>query len=170
MILQSSQKKAYGAKCLNKTMDITSQNQYIIFLMCFVCGIIIGIIYDFFRIHRIFLKSTKISVIIADSFFWLLASYTSLQFIMLFNNGILRFFEFLAILLGTIIYITYISKVFTKIIIFLLKLLNKFSKLFLKIIFFPILFLCKVLKKPYFLIIYGYKTNFQRLKRFSKKI
>jgi len=151
-------------------MEITSQNQYIVFLMCIVCGVIIGAIYDFFRLHRTFFKSTKVSIIFADCFFWLLASYTSLQFIMLWGNGILRLFQFLGILLGLIIYISYISKIFTKVIIFLLKLLNKFSKLILKILLLIISLFIKAFKKPYFILIYGYKTSLKRLARFSKKI
>ena len=151
-------------------MSITSQNQIIVFILCVFCGIIIGIIYDLFRIHRTFFKVTNSTVIIADCFFWLIASILSFQFIMLSNNGNLRLFEFLGFLAGFFIHFSFISKAFTKITVLLFKLLNKASKFILKIIFLPILFFIKVFRKPYFLLIYGFKANYKRLIRFSKKI
>jgi len=151
-------------------MEITSQNQILVFFMCVVCGLLIGTIYDLFRIHRTIFKPRKYSIILGDCFFWLLTSFVSLQFIISFNSGNLRLFEFLGIIIGVFLYLAYLSKFCSKIVVFLYKLLNKLARFLLKVVLFPLVFFIKKMKKPCFLLIYGFKANLGRLKRFSKKI
>ena len=151
-------------------MSITTENQPLIFLWCVLCGIIIGIIFDLFRVHRTFFKVSKIGVGIADFIFWLLSGFVALEFIIIFNNGILRVFEFIGIFVGAMLHILFLSKFFRKATIFLLKQLNRIARFILKIIFFPLVFIIKRLRKPFFAVIYGFKSGGKRFKRFAKKI
>ena len=151
-------------------MSITAENQPIVFLLCALCGIIIGIIFDLFRVHRTFFKVSKVSLVIADLIFWVLSGFVALEFIIWANNGVLRVFEFIGISVGAFVYLMFISKFFRKIATFVFRLLNILAKFVLKIILFPIVFIIKRLKKPFFAVVYGFKAGGKRFKRFAKKI
>jgi len=151
-------------------MDITTNSQAIIFLLCVLCGIVIGLVFDLFRVQRTFSNASKTSLAMSDIIFWLIASLLAIEFIVFFNNGVLRFFEFLGFALGALIYFSFLSKFFRKIISFLLKIMNWIAIILLRIIFFPLILIYKIFKKPYFTVIYGFKSSSKRLSRFAKKI
>ena len=108
--------------------EIISQMQY--FAIYILCGIFIGILFDIFRILR---KSFKTPDFVT--------------FIFIFNNGELRFYIFLALLLGNVLYLSTISKYFIKINVKIITTLkNTIIKIFM-IITFPIRKLLYLFKK-----------------------
>ena len=102
-------------------------HQLICLLLFGVTGIVIGILFDIFRIWRRSFKTADFITYIEDICFWLLAGLILLFSIFTFNNGELRLYVFLGILFGTLIYLLTLSKyfilIFVKIITFIKKIL-----------------------------------------------
>ena len=146
-------------------------NQAYLFLIFTVNGIIIGLLFDFFRILRKTMKTKDIVTYIEDFIFWILTGAIILYSIFTFNNGEIRFYMFFAILLGAITYLLFVSKYVIKINVTIITFLKK---VILKIVYFvsiPFLFIVKILKKllmkPVLFCIVNIRNNFTKL---GKKI
>ena len=77
-------------------------NQAYLFLIFIANGIVIGILFDFFRISRRVVKTGDLMTYIEDLIFWILTGSIILYSIFVFNNGEIRLFMFLAIIIGVI--------------------------------------------------------------------
>ena len=99
-----------------------AQNQAYLFLVFSLTGVAIGILFDFFRILRKSIKTSNLVTYIQDILFWILTGIIVLYSIWYFNNGELRIFVFLGLIIGILIYMTTLSsiivKIFTKILVF----------------------------------------------------
>ena len=91
------------------------QNQAYLFLVFSLTGVEIGILFDFFRILRRTIKTGNIVTYIQDILFWILTGILVLYNIWYFNNGEIRVYMFLGIIIGTLIYISTLSNIFVKI-------------------------------------------------------
>ena len=115
-----------------------AQNQAYLFLVFSLTGVAIGILFDFFRILRRSIKTSNIVTYIQDILFWILTGIIVLYNIWYFNNGELRIFVFLGLILGILIYMATLSsiivKIFTRIMIFLINILKVPFKMIYKII------------------------------------
>ena len=116
-------------------------------------GIVIGIVFDIFRIFRRSFKTNDIITYIQDILFWFATGCILLFSIFTFNNGELRGYIFIGIILGLVLHLIVLSKylinMFLKIINLLRRIIgypihlllvftknyiiNPFSKLFLEI-------------------------------------
>lgn len=121
-------------------------NQAYLFLVFIVNGIVIGLLFDFFRIVRKVFLSNDMITCIEDILFWILTGGTVLYSIFVFNNGEIRFFMFLGILIGAIIYMITLSSYVIKINV---KIIN-FTKKIFGIIFLPFKGILKILRKLFF--------------------
>lgn len=138
-------------------------NQAYIFLIFVLNGIIIGLLFDFFRILRISFKTKDFVTYIEDFIFWLLTGIILLYSIFIFNNGEIRFFMFLGIIIGIVLYLLIVSKYIIK---FSVTILNFIKKL----IAIPIKFIIKILKKIFFRPISFIIINIRKkVINFSKK-
>ena len=90
------------------------QNQAYLFLVFSLTGVEIGIIFDFFRILRRTIKTGNIATYIQDILFWILTGILVLYNIWYFNNGEIRVYMFLGIIIGTLIYVSTLSNIFVK--------------------------------------------------------
>ena len=99
-----------------------AQNQAYLFLVFSLTCVAIGILFDFFRILRRSIKTSNLVTYIQDILFWILTGIIVLYSIWYFNNGELRIFVFLGLIIGILIYMTTLSsiivKIFTKILVF----------------------------------------------------
>lgn len=145
-------------------MNVNIYNQFYNVLIFIITGIVIGILFDSFRILRRSFKTPDIITFIEDIIFWILVGVILLFSIFNFNNGEIRSYIFVGLGIGIITYILTISKYFIKIsvkilvtikniIYFPFKQIFKFCQ---KFIFHPIWFiilkvkqfLCKTVKIP----------------------
>lgn len=105
-----------------------AQNQAYLFLVFSLTGVAIGILFDFFRILRKTIKTHNIVTYIEDILFWILTGLLILYNIWYFNDGEIRIFMFLGIILGVLIYMSTLSKfvilVFSKILQAIIKILE----------------------------------------------
>ena len=90
-------------------------NQAYLFLIFIANGIVIGILFDFFRISRRVVKTGDLMTYIEDLIFWILTGSIILYSIFVFNNGEIRLFMFLAIILGIISYMLLLSSYVIKV-------------------------------------------------------
>ncbi len=90
------------------------QNQAYLFLVFSLTGVEIGILFDFFRILRRTIKTGNIVTYIQDILFWIFTGILVLYNIWYFNNGEIRVYMFLGIIIGTLIYMSTLSNIFVK--------------------------------------------------------
>ena len=100
-------------------------NQAYLFLIFTINGIIIGLLFDFFIISRKVFNTKDVVTYIEDVLFWILSGAIVLYSIFVFNNGELRLYMFLGIVLGAFIYLLYISSYIIKINVKVIHLLKK---------------------------------------------
>ena len=123
-------------------------NEFNVFLSFVLIGLIIGFLFDFFRILRRSFKTSNIITYFEDVLFWILTGVLILYNIWYFNNGEIRIYMFLGIIMGGLIYMLTLSNIIisllSKILILIVKVLelpfktlfsifHKFFTVFLKI-------------------------------------
>lgn len=131
------------------------QNQAYLFLVFSLTGVVIGILFDFFRILRRIIKTGNIITYIEDVLFWVLTGILILYNIWYFNNGEIRIYMFLGIIIGVLIYMSILSnlciKVFTKILSKIIQILKipfkAIFQIFRRIITIIVSFFTKYVKK-----------------------
>ena len=102
-----------------------AQEQAYLFLVFSLTGVAIGILFDFFRVLRKTFKTADIITYIEDILFWVLAGILILYNIWYFNNGEIRLFMIIGIIMGALIYTLTLSNLFVSIDSFLMSLIKK---------------------------------------------
>lgn len=120
------------------------QNQTYAFAMFILNGLLIGILFDIFRISRKSFKTPDFITYIEDIIFWILSGLILLYSIFKFNNGELRVFVLLGVALGVSLYILIFSKMFISVSVYII---NIIKKLFEVLIIIPIKFIMKIVSK-----------------------
>ena len=139
-------------------------NQAYLFLIFILNGLIIGFLFDFFRILRKTIKTSDFVTYMQDFIFWILTDVIILYFIFTFNNGEIRLFLFLGIMTGILIYMLLLSK-------FIIKINVAIINFFKKILEIPIKLLVKVIRKIFFKPISFFIINVKKsTKNIVKKI
>ena len=105
-------------------------NQTFLFIIFTLIGILIGVIFDFFRILRKSFTTKDFVTYIEDVCFWIITEIIVLYSIYIFCNGELRFFIILGIFMGLAIYMFTISKYIIKFSVIFLKILKSFFAIF----------------------------------------
>lgn len=126
-----------------------AQEQAYLFLVFSLTGVSIGILFDFFRVLRKTYKTSDIITYIEDIIFWILAGIIILYSIWYFNNGEIRLFMVIGIILGALIYTLTLSNIFIKINSFLMSIIKKILKFLYKIFSMPINIIKKAVIKIY---------------------
>lgn len=125
-------------------MQNYSLNQAYIFLIFVLNGLLIGILFDIFRILRKSFKTSDLITYIQDIIFWILTGFIVLFSIYKFNSGEIRVFIFIGLLLGVILYLLTISKYFIKINV---KIITFISSIFENVFIYPIKIVFKMINK-----------------------
>lgn len=138
--------------------------------MFVINGILIGFLFDIFRILRKSFKTKDIITYIEDISFWILTGLLTLYFIFYYNNGEIRFYIFLGIILGILIYILTISKYIIKFSVTVINFIKDIISKVIQIIFYPlkiiINFLKKLLFRPISFICINIRKNFTKNKSY----
>ena len=74
-------------------------NQAYIFLVFIINGLIIGLVFDIFRIFRKSFKTPNIITYIEDILFWIISALIIMYSLFVFNNGQFRAYIFVGIFL-----------------------------------------------------------------------
>ncbi len=135
-------------------------NQLFCLLIFTATGIVIGTLFDIFRILRKSFKTADWITYLQDILFWILAGCIMLFSIFTFNNGEIRSYVFIGMILGIIIYMLTISRFFVKSAVSIIKFIKK-------ILSYPIKLIKNILMK---IIIKPINTLFKKGKSTSKNI
>lgn len=136
-------------------MDSTVAMQLYSLLIFTISGIAIGIFFDIFRILRKSFKTPDVITYIEDAIFWIFSGLFFLFVLFKFNNGEIRSYVIIGLIVGIILYSFTISKYFIKISVFIINLVKK-------IIFYPLHFIWNIIKKiikPFSFIVINIRKN-----------
>ena len=132
-------------------------NQAYLFVIFIVNGILLGLLFDIFRILRRTFKTTDLATYIQDITFWIMAGFITLAFIFYYNNGEIRFYVFLGIILGVLMYVLTISKYVIRVSVKIVNCIKNILTSTIKIILLPLKTICKIINrflfKPFFFVL-----------------
>ena len=114
-------------------------NQAYLFLLFILNGMIIGLLFDIFRIFRKSFKTNDFIIYIEDILFWILAGISIIFFMYKFAGGNLRLFMLMGLIIGGIIYIISFSRIIINVSMIII---NNILKQIIKFLILPI----KILK------------------------
>lgn len=141
-------------------MSQNIMNEAYFFGCCVLTGIVVIFVYDVLRIFRRVVSHGVIAIGFEDFIYWVGSSFFVFHMIYIRNDGIIRGFAILAIILGMLMYNVTISK-------FLVKYVSMILNKVINIIVFPVKWTSKlvsnVLKKCY----KGVKIMLSKLKQGS---
>lgn len=129
-----------------------AQNQAYLFLVFSFTGVIIGILFDTFRILRRTIKTANFITYVEDVLFWILTGLLILYNIWYFNNGEIRIYMFLAITLGILIYMSTLSNI-------IINIFSKLLQIIIKALELPFKTIISIFRK----IIAIVSTNFKKM-------
>ena len=133
-----------------------AQNQAYLFIVFSLTGVIIGLLFDFFRILRRSFKTSNIITYFEDVLFWILTGVLILYNIWYFNNGEIRIYMFLGIIMGLLIYMLTLSNI-------IVSLFSKILKMLIRILEIPFKTIISIFHKIITIII-------KIFNKFTKKI
>lgn len=117
------------------------------FLISALWGVLLLVVYDCLRIFRKVINHGVVWISIEDIFYWMISGVLIFRMMYEMNNGIIRGFSLIGILLGMILYKYSISEFVVKWISFLLIKIKMFLSKLLHILIKPLKFLFRKLRK-----------------------
>lgn len=142
------------------TNNIEQLTSFIYFILT---GIVLGIIFDVFRIARRTIKTSDFITNLEDVLFGLMAGVIILITIFKFNNGELRLYIFIGLGIGIILNMLFISKYFIKINVCIINFIKKVLKFLFKPIISFVKFVKKILFKPFFFVIFNIRKLIEQI-------
>lgn len=128
-------------------MNSETINQAYLFLIFILNGLLIGIIFDIFRILRRSFKTSNIITYIEDIAFWVISALIVMYSLFVFNNGEFRAYIFIGIFLGIAIYMLFLSKTIVNISVKVISAIKNIILTISKIILYPIKLIYKFIKR-----------------------
>lgn len=144
-------------------MLLPTNVQLFYFFTAICSGLIIGVMFDIYRVIRGFNCPKKILTAISDILFWIFTALIVFIFMILTNRGDFRAYTFIGICAGLFFYIKIISSKFIYVFRFILYYSLKTIRIGFSIIIFPIKLLIYGLR--YFIIIIRSKKRDTSLKK-----
>ncbi len=142
------------------TNNIEQLTSFIYFILT---GIVLGIIFDVFRIARRTIKTSDFITNLEDVLFGLMAGVIILITIFKFNNGELRLYIFIGLGIGIILNMLFISKYFIKINVCIINFIKKVLKFLFKPIISFVKFVKKILFKPFLFVIFNIRKLIEQI-------
>ena len=142
------------------------QNQVYAFIIFIIDGLLIGILFDIFRIIRKSFRTPDIITHLEDLIFWIITGLILLYSIFKFNSGELRMYILIGIFLGVTIYMLIFSKTFVEISVYIIKMTKK---IIYDIIFVPLKYIGRFLRKKLIISINSIIKNTKIYKKTQKK-
>lgn len=122
-------------------------NQAYLFMIFIINGILIGVLFDIFRILRKSFHTPNIITYIEDTIFWITSALLVIYTLFIFNHGEIRLYVFIGIFLGITLYILFFSKAVVKISVKIITFLKEIVYQVLKVLLFPFIKIFQLLKR-----------------------
>lgn len=140
-------------------MDSYVQSQAYIFFATLYGGIVMGFVYDIYRIFRYYLKPKKVATFIEDFVFWIIISVIFLTVILYTNWGEIRGYVFLGFFSGAFLYSRLLSKIIITTLVWIVNGIIKILKYIFGVLFYPFRLIGSKFREPYNKM----RTNVNRL-------
>lgn len=129
-------------------MLFTMEQQIILFVFSLLSGVLIGILFDIYRIIRGFEDVGAIITIIQDILFWIATGFIVFVFMMYTSYAYMSFNVFAYVGIGLFVYIKLISKIFINILHNVLLAIGKVLRVIFNTLSYPVRFcLYKIIGK-----------------------
>lgn len=115
-----------------------------------LCGLIIGILFDIFRILRKSFKTPDFVTYIEDILFCIITGIFLIYIILKFSLGELRLYMFTSLIIGIAIYISTISKYFININVKIINIIKVITNKVTSTIILPLKLIIRFIKKVIF--------------------
>lgn len=125
-------------------MELTQADLFYIFILT---GILLGVLFDVFRILRKSFKTSDLITYIEDVVFWILAGFLLFYTVYKFNNGEIRSYVLLGIALGLTAYLIIFSKIFIKINVSIIVFVKNICIQIAKLMLYPLKLILNLLRK-----------------------
>lgn len=125
-------------------MELTQADLFYIFILT---GILLGVLFDVFRILRKSFKTSDLITYIEDVVFWILAGFLLFYTVYKFNNGEIRSYVLLGIALGFTAYLIIFSKIFIKINVSIIMFVKNICIQIAKFMLYPLKLILNLLRK-----------------------
>lgn len=141
-----------------------------LFLVTIISGIAIGILYDTLRILRRVVVHKNWMINLEDGLFWIVSSL--FLFIILFkqNNGAIRGYAIMGVVIGMLLYFSLVSYFFVKITSSMIKRVLHFIGQSLVILLTPLKIMIKIILRPLKFLKKKGRQNGKRLKKWLKTV
>jgi len=124
-------------------MSHSNSIELTIFISMTILGMAIGVLWDIFRVMGKKWSLPRTIICIFDAIFWIVVTASVFVTLMYLNDGAIRFFEFLGMIIGTILYFSAFSRLFQKFFLIILNILTKICIILLT----PVKFFLRILDK-----------------------
>ena len=146
-------------------MSTFFNSQIGIFLIYLIAGVLICLLYDIFRALRKTVKTPDLVTYIEDTIFWILVAIFLIYLIFVLNSGEIRFFMFIAICLGGIVYYFTLSKYFMNISVHILTFVKIIVKKLLSILLIPLKLFLRINKTVKCIVCINFKKIWSKSKK-----
>ncbi len=127
-------------------MQTQSLQQLYSFIIFILVGFLIGLLFDMFRISRKTFKTSDIVTSLEDILFWILTGLLIIFSLFKFNNGDIRVYIIVSLIIGITIYMLLFSKIVITILVKFINVIKKIVSYILKFILYPVRLILKILK------------------------
>ncbi|HCQ88791.1 MAG TPA: spore cortex biosynthesis protein YabQ [Clostridium sp.] len=129
-------------------MLFTMEQQIILFVFSLLSGVLIGVLFDIYRIIRGFEDVGAIITIIQDVLFWIATGFIVFIFMMYTSYAYMSFNVFVYVSIGLFVYIKLISKIFINVLHNVLLAIGKVLRVIFNTLSYPVRFcLYKIIGK-----------------------
>ncbi len=147
-------------------MTLSPITELSLFGTCLLCGAVIGVLFDLFRVPRRVFRPTPTLTVLSDLGFFAAAGVLTVLTLFHANGGVLRGFELVALLFGFLGYLLTLSGFLLPALVFLLRLVLNLTKKFLFFVTFPL----RICKRPAIILCVSFRRFLHRRGRTIKSI
>lgn len=152
-------------------MDFLPYTHEYILAVSIMSGMILGFIWDLYRLFRHYFKPGVIQTAIGDILYWIVSIYISTKIIFEISLGNIRFFILIGFLFGAILYFYFVSNQVLKLFIKIIDYIIRTVKRIVAFMVYPVKFVLKKIKMflyPIKLKIVKERNNLKRKYKFFK--
>lgn len=146
-------------------MDYLPYSQEYMLVVSIMGGMLLGFIWDIYRLLRHYIKLGGFGTAIGDVVYWIISIYISIQLIFYVSYGNVRFFILIGFVFGALLYFYGISRYTLKVFIFVVDTFIKIIKKILNILIAP----AKLMYKYILILLSPIKKRCEIIKIKAKK-
>ena len=117
------------------------------FFVFLIVGVVAAVVFDTLRATEKVAFSGRFFFVLKDILFWIITTFLIFFICLKYNDGEIRFYMFMAVLIGAMVYFKTLSIFIVKILCALLEFVKKIVYLILKVVFIPL----RLINKPVFI-------------------